>query len=193
MVLQHWGRQLGVKVLLTPKFHAELAGEGVEYSWWAHANAYYWLVPVSRKYGCDNFKQLVKDWSCPTNVQKESELRSLHQEPEHTSIFALSIILSERTKKAKHQLMPSLFMRIQHLKLLLLALWSRNYSTLRLKGSWMPSRGTGVPSTSTEAWSIPNWRNQQQWRSTAKRRSILWWYALGVSLIAERFPGILLL
>ena len=38
--LQYLGSQLGVKVLLTPKFHAELAGEGVEYSW-AHANANY--------------------------------------------------------------------------------------------------------------------------------------------------------
>jgi hypothetical protein len=41
MVLQHKGRQLGVKVLLSPKFHAELAVESVEYSWWAHAKAYY--------------------------------------------------------------------------------------------------------------------------------------------------------
>jgi hypothetical protein len=38
--LQYLGRQLGVSVQLTPKFHAELAGTGVEYSW-AHSNAYY--------------------------------------------------------------------------------------------------------------------------------------------------------
>jgi hypothetical protein len=38
--LQHFGRQLGVMVRLTPKLHAELAGEGVEYSW-AHAKAFY--------------------------------------------------------------------------------------------------------------------------------------------------------
>jgi hypothetical protein len=31
--LQHVGQQLGVSVIITPKFHAELAGEGVEYSW----------------------------------------------------------------------------------------------------------------------------------------------------------------
>ncbi|KAI2492861.1 hypothetical protein MHU86_21674 [Fragilaria crotonensis] len=46
--LQHLGRQLGVTVLLTPKFHAELAGEGVEYSW-AHAKAFYRRLPVSKK------------------------------------------------------------------------------------------------------------------------------------------------
>ena len=65
--LQYLGTQLGVKVLLTPKFHAELAGEGVEYSW-AHAKAFYRRVPLSRKRGRDNFKQLVKDCTCPVNV-----------------------------------------------------------------------------------------------------------------------------
>ncbi len=30
--LQHLGRRHGVTVLLTPKFYAELAGEGVKYS-----------------------------------------------------------------------------------------------------------------------------------------------------------------
>ena len=65
--LQYLGRQLGVTVQLTPKFHAELACEGVEYSW-AHAKAYYPRVPVSRKRGRENFKQLVKECTCPTTV-----------------------------------------------------------------------------------------------------------------------------
>ena len=30
--LQHVGSHLGVSVIITPKFYAELAGEGVEYS-----------------------------------------------------------------------------------------------------------------------------------------------------------------
>ena len=54
-------------MLLTPNFHAELAGEGVEYSW-AHAKAYYRRMPLSRKRGRDNFKQLVRDCTCPENV-----------------------------------------------------------------------------------------------------------------------------
>ena len=65
--LQYLGTQLGVTVLLTPKFHAELAGEGVEYSW-AHSKAYYRRMPLSRKRGRDNFKQLVKDCTCPVTV-----------------------------------------------------------------------------------------------------------------------------
>ena len=65
--LQYLGSQLGVTVQLTPKFHAELAGEGVEYSW-AHAKAFYRRVPAGRKRGRDNFKQLVKDCTCPSTV-----------------------------------------------------------------------------------------------------------------------------
>jgi rubredoxin len=65
--LQFLASQLGVTVRLTPKFHAELAGEGVEYSW-AHAKAYYRRMPLSRKRGRENFKQLVRDCTCPVNV-----------------------------------------------------------------------------------------------------------------------------
>ncbi len=67
LALQYLGSQLGVKVLLTPKFHAELAGEGVEYSW-AHANANYRRMSLSRKRGKETFKQLVQDCTCPVTV-----------------------------------------------------------------------------------------------------------------------------
>ena len=65
--LQYLGTQLGVTVQLTPKFHAELAGEGVEYSW-AHAKAFYRCVPVSRKRGRENVKDLVKECTSPVTV-----------------------------------------------------------------------------------------------------------------------------
>ncbi len=68
IVLRVLCTQLGVTVLLMPQFHAELAGEGVEYSW-AHSKAYYQCMPLSRKRGRDNFKQLVKDCTCPVNVR----------------------------------------------------------------------------------------------------------------------------
>jgi hypothetical protein len=32
-IMQHIAKGLGVKVLLTPNCHAELAGEGIEYLW----------------------------------------------------------------------------------------------------------------------------------------------------------------
>jgi len=72
--LQYLGTQLGVAVLLTPKFHAELAGEGIEYSW-AHSKAYYRRMPLSRKRGRDNFKQLVKDCTCPLNVLTKQRIQ----------------------------------------------------------------------------------------------------------------------
>ena len=65
--LEHLGTQLGVTVKLTPKFHAELAGEGVEYSW-AHSKSFYRRLPLSQKKGRENFKQLVRDCTCPEKV-----------------------------------------------------------------------------------------------------------------------------
>ena len=65
--------QLEVMVHLTPKFHAELAGEGVEYSW-AHSKAFYPRFPVSQKRGRENFKQLVKDCTCPEIVLTKARI-----------------------------------------------------------------------------------------------------------------------
>jgi hypothetical protein len=63
--LEHLAARLGVKVRLTPKFHAELAGEGIEYSW-AHAKGYYRRQPLAlKKQGREGFKQLVKKSTSP--------------------------------------------------------------------------------------------------------------------------------
>ncbi len=61
--LQYLATQLGVTVHLTLKFHTELAGKGVDYSW-AHSKR----LPVLQKRGRENFKQLVKDCTCPERV-----------------------------------------------------------------------------------------------------------------------------
>ena len=65
--LEHLATQLGATVRLTPKFHAELAGEGIEYCW-ALAKGYYRRMPLSRKMGRENFKQLVKESICPCKL-----------------------------------------------------------------------------------------------------------------------------
>lgn len=31
--LQSMGKEPGVEVMITPKFHADIAGEGIEYAW----------------------------------------------------------------------------------------------------------------------------------------------------------------
>jgi hypothetical protein len=56
--LQHVGNELGVSVLITPKFHAELAGEGIEYSWGVSKGVYR-QKPLDSKKGKESFKALV--------------------------------------------------------------------------------------------------------------------------------------
>ena len=58
--LQYLGRKLGVKVDCTPKFHCEMAGEGIEYCW-AFSKALYRRKPLASKKSRDTFKKLVKE------------------------------------------------------------------------------------------------------------------------------------
>jgi hypothetical protein len=58
-MMQHIAKNIGVTVLLTPKCHAELAGEGVEYLW-ACAKGAYRNMSLQEKKGKDNFKASVR-------------------------------------------------------------------------------------------------------------------------------------
>jgi hypothetical protein len=59
--LQHVKHLLGVSVLITPKFHAEImAGKGIEYSWGVSKSAYH-RMPLDSKKGKSSFKALVKE------------------------------------------------------------------------------------------------------------------------------------
>lgn len=54
------GERLGVEVYITPKFHAEIAGEGIEYAW-GMAKGKYRRMPLADKKGKkDKFQELVK-------------------------------------------------------------------------------------------------------------------------------------
>jgi hypothetical protein len=57
-MLQHISKSLAITVLLTPKCHAELAGEGVEYVW-ACAKGAYRNMSLQQKKGKYNFKASV--------------------------------------------------------------------------------------------------------------------------------------
>ena len=71
--LNYLGSQLGVQVLLTPKFHAELTGEGrVEFSW-GNAKAFYRRILLSKQRGQENLKQCVRELSCPINELERME------------------------------------------------------------------------------------------------------------------------
>jgi hypothetical protein len=54
-MLQHITNCLGVKVILTPKCHAELAGEGIKYLW-GQAKGTFRSLSLNKKKGKDNFK-----------------------------------------------------------------------------------------------------------------------------------------
>ena len=58
--LQYVGSQMGVQVRPTPKYHAELSSEGVEYLW-AMSKARYQYKPLEKKHGKNGFKTLVRE------------------------------------------------------------------------------------------------------------------------------------
>ena len=56
--LEYVCESLGVEALITTKYHAEYAGEGIEYSWGA-SKAVYRRYPLASKKGKENFDKLV--------------------------------------------------------------------------------------------------------------------------------------
>ena len=59
LVLQYHGKTLGVIVDWSPKCHAEVAGEGIEYSWGC-AKGKYRHLPLPDKRRKENFRNLVR-------------------------------------------------------------------------------------------------------------------------------------
>jgi hypothetical protein len=58
--LQHLGKKLGTEVICTPKYHAEMAGEGVEYCW-ALAKNWYKRLPIADRKTREQFQAKVKE------------------------------------------------------------------------------------------------------------------------------------
>jgi hypothetical protein len=69
-MLQHIGGELGVTVFTTPKFHAELAGEGVEYSW-GLSKGQYRRKPLNKKKNKKGFHDLVHECTSCETITKE--------------------------------------------------------------------------------------------------------------------------
>ena len=55
--LAHIGKELGVRVIITTKYHAEYAGEGIEYTW-GFSKSYYRRQPLVKKKGKEKFLEL---------------------------------------------------------------------------------------------------------------------------------------
>ena len=68
-IWQGWRWQRHSPCAQNAKFHAELAGEGVRYSW-ADAKAFYRRLPAR-----DSIKQLIMDCICPTNVLTKQRIQ----------------------------------------------------------------------------------------------------------------------
>ena len=58
--LQAVAKGYGVEVVMTPKYHAEIAGVGIEYAWGAAKSHYRW-IPFSEKRSKEGFKKAVSD------------------------------------------------------------------------------------------------------------------------------------
>jgi hypothetical protein len=112
--LQHVGHELGVSVLITPKFHAEMAGEGIEYSWGVSKSVYR-CMPLDSKKGKASFKALVhecisRDVLTTATVRKLSRRArsyicayyALHQRQQNNGddVPSLTLPLIERLVKA---------------------------------------------------------------------------------------------
>jgi hypothetical protein len=49
-----------VKIKFTPKYHCEIAGEGIEYAW-GYSQRYYRNLPYAQKKGAKNFRESVRE------------------------------------------------------------------------------------------------------------------------------------
>ena len=56
--LEHVCQQIGAQILITTKYHAEFAGEGIEYLW-GFCKSLYRRSPLKSKKGKENFDRLV--------------------------------------------------------------------------------------------------------------------------------------
>lgn len=84
--LESVGIELGVKVIITPKFHAEIAGEGIEYAW-GISKGVYRRKPLAEKKGKQaKFEALVKEClsrsvlttECTRKLSRRARARLLH-------------------------------------------------------------------------------------------------------------------
>ena len=74
-LLQYRAAQLGVTINCSPKFHPEIAGEGVEYCWGLGKNTYR-RYSVADKRTKSKYIDLVKKCTCPNTVLTKQQVRT---------------------------------------------------------------------------------------------------------------------
>jgi hypothetical protein len=107
--LQMIARRLGVKAERSPKFHCELAGEGIEYDW-SFCKGKYRCRPLTDKKSRANFKKLVQEVTSWSFVTKEQSKRSSARARSYISgyfniHFENSSLLKQNTHKLTEESM----------------------------------------------------------------------------------------
>ena len=80
---------MGISIDCTPKYHCDLAGEGIEYWWGCTKNLYCWK-PLSEKRKKETFRATVRQWLSRDNLTTEQIQRfSKHARDCICAYFAL--------------------------------------------------------------------------------------------------------
>ena len=72
-ILQYIGDEYSVKVIFSPKYHCELAGEGIEYAW-GFAKCLYRRIPLIKKKSLANFLKCV-NYSLSRELMTKERIR----------------------------------------------------------------------------------------------------------------------
>jgi len=94
--------KLGAKASHSPKFHCEIAGEGIEYDW-AMGKGEYRRRPLSAKKGMDNFRGLVRECFGPTVLTAERAKKAAQRARAYIcTYFALDGIARDSDSDLEH-------------------------------------------------------------------------------------------
>ena len=102
-LMQHLGNELGVRIASTPKYHAELAGEGIEYDW-ALSKNWFKRLPISVRRTRATFAEQVKKALSSEIVTIERVRGSARRA---RSYMLACIYLDEREKRKRRRGRPA--------------------------------------------------------------------------------------
>jgi hypothetical protein len=122
-MLQCLGRNIGIRIEHTPKFHCELAGEGIEYTW-ACSKGEFRRQPLASKRGISKFHELVQKCNGPDVITKDRVVRfACHSRAYICTYFHLDQLQSSQQEEAApvadqlpSQQQQHLFQDIEHLQ-----------------------------------------------------------------------------
>jgi hypothetical protein len=100
-LMQHLGNDLGVHIASTPKYHAELAGEGIEYDW-ALSKNWFKRLPISERKTRASFATQVKRALSSEIVTTERARGSARRARSYILAYVYLAAKQEREKSGSH-------------------------------------------------------------------------------------------